>query len=755
MIAFPSLRARALRCAMAALGTLALHATHAQNVAINTTGAAAQPTALLDVSSLTKGIFLPRMATLPSPAGMPDGLTVYKTGSPHGFRVVYNNQWVGLLPGYDAWDIYGNYLKNPANPNPDFLGSTDNAPLYFRTNNLHRMRLDGTSGLLGVGYPAAAPASLERLDINGALRIFYTPPLGQQASKTDAPGVIRYQVYGTVAGSGQYRYGSAETMATNPNNSATNNAVLGINASYPLQYAGHWGNVNGKPLVQGVATPAVKQPDLGGWRALENPYNEVVNANWTHFREAVCGPGAVTFPNNFGSTIWNNTPAVPAAEQAFVSPFPCSNSLLFARRQYLFLKDELNLELAQEAGGTGTGGLCPGQPIDSVRFYVNPLVLRSAASVTTDNFSVTVRNAPAGLNALNGFDNTSDYGTLSCGAYPGGWPNGTVGTMAWMGVKLTPPFVWDGQSNVLIEVATKLGPPLVGTNPQGYSAVRCINTGFYATYAATFNNGLFGAPYTTPPAGPVPPASCNSVTNLATRMQDVNGPGPLYLSGKSMWRPIVRFVGTVATAGPSGAGYTMGTANYIHYPGALILEDTLLNAGGVPFGRWRTGIPAGTTFWGYQRPGSISAQHGVFDNGVKLNDHVFDRAFDGRVAPQDAALFGDQRQLTMDEMAAFTRINRHLPTMKGRQAWNAQQGFSLGDLSNQLWATTETQALYVADLHDKLNVIEMLTSDRPVSEKEFLMARRELAVMNGYTDAEKMRLIAALRKRAALTQPAR
>jgi hypothetical protein len=217
----------------------------------------------------------------------------------------------------------------------------------------------------------------------------------------------------------------------------------------------------------------------------------------------------------------------------------------------------------------------------------------------------------------------------------------------------------------------------------------------------------------------------------------------------------VRFAGTVSTAGPSGGGITSGTGNYITYPGALVLEDSSKKWNDVPWGRWRVGFPTGSTYWSYQGDGTISAQNGIYDNGLALNDHVFDRAFDGRVAPGDAARFGGQRLLSIPEMAKFTAEHRHLPTMKGRPAWEAEGGFSMGDLGNQLWSTVETQALYVADLHDKLNVIEMLTSDRPITATEFQTASRELEGMAAYTDAEKARLIAGLRKRVPLTTPSR
>src|SRR5690606_28974495 len=83
--------ASALRAGLASLCLLALGGgarAQSGNVAINNTGAAAQPTALLDVSSITQGIFLPRMGTLPPAAALPNGLTVYKTLGINGFFVV-------------------------------------------------------------------------------------------------------------------------------------------------------------------------------------------------------------------------------------------------------------------------------------------------------------------------------------------------------------------------------------------------------------------------------------------------------------------------------------------------------------------------------------------------------------------------------------------------------------------------------------------------------------------------------------------
>lgn len=731
---------RGLYLAAALLGLLSTARAQNGNVAINTTGAAAQPTALLDVSSLTRGIFLPRFAALPAPAALPDGLTVWLLGASRGIYVVQSGAWVKLEPGNDGWDVYGNYLVNTTNPNPDYIGTTDNKPMYFRTNNLHRMRLDATTGFLGVGYPAATTAQ-ERLDINGALRQFYQPNAGVEASNTNDPGTFRYQVYGTPTGGVGAQYGTKEKLATNPNTNAVNTAVLGTTRSYPLQYAGHWGNVDGTAMQQGTNTPVVIQPKINGWRAFENPYNEVINASYTHFREAVCAPGGNSdLPG--GSAVYSNNPSVPAAEQSLITPFLAYGTFIAWRSQYLFRADELDLERGQVAGGSPTQGLCPGQPISQIGFYVFVQAVRTPS--TAGDFSVTVRHAPTGLNALNGFDNSSDYLGMSCGTYPGGWPAAPTGAR-WVMVNLTPPFVWNGTDNILIEVAVKSGPgPINATN----NPVLCTDAGFNATYAAQVSP----AAWTAPPAAPVPPASCNDA-NITTRMQDVDPPTTPYKSGATHWRPRVRFSGTVSTLGPATPAGSV--ANYITYPGGFIVEDTSTVANGtdIPWGRWRPNLPVGNSYWAFHGNGSLSAQRGVYDNGSRLNDHVFDRAFDGRVAPGDAALWGGQRTLSIKEMADFTRENRHLPTMKGRNDWNKEGGFSLGDLGNQLWATTETQALYIADLHDKLNVIELLGNNRPVSTAEFRLAAHELAAMPDYTDGEKARLIADLRKRAPLTPP--
>ena len=212
--------------------------------------------------------------------------------------------------------------------------------------------------------------------------------------------------------------------------------------------------------------------------------------------------------------------------------------------------------------------------------------------------------------------------------------------------------------------------------------------------------------------------------------------------GATNKRPVIRFGGTVSTITP----FITSTGPYMQYDGGLVAEDPATTP---PWG-WQT-----TPYYAFKGPGTVSAQRGVFDNTVRLNDHVFDRAFDGKVRPEDAATFGDRRNLGMDEMAQYIERERHLPTIKGRSDWNREGTFSLGDMANQLWATTETQSLYLTELHDRLNLLELLTNDRPVEASEFDQARTLVVAMQDLTEQQKAALVQDLKARVVTSNGTR
>jgi hypothetical protein len=115
--------------------------SHAQ-VAINSSGANPDNSAMLDVTSTTKGMLIPRMTTtertaIASPA---TGLLVYDNTL--SLFYYYNGAaWTPIATPGSAWSIAGN---SGAITGTHFIGTTDNQHLDFRTNNTVHMRIRNT-----------------------------------------------------------------------------------------------------------------------------------------------------------------------------------------------------------------------------------------------------------------------------------------------------------------------------------------------------------------------------------------------------------------------------------------------------------------------------------------------------------------------------------------------------------------------------------------------------------------------------------
>jgi hypothetical protein len=198
------------------------------------------PNALLELESSSKGLLLPRMNTTQQDAmaSPPNGMMIYNTDSAC-ITIRGGGFWHSLCAEGNGkpWGTYGNANTNPTN---NFIGTSDNQALVFRTNNAEVMRIL-TSGNIGIGTTTPANklhivATADPLRIEG----LQTSATSDSVVTVDAAtGVLRrttMAIIGAnsiVVGNGLTKVGNLITfggLLTSPtaiNTTATNTLTLG------------------------------------------------------------------------------------------------------------------------------------------------------------------------------------------------------------------------------------------------------------------------------------------------------------------------------------------------------------------------------------------------------------------------------------------------------------------------------------------------------------------------------------------------
>lgn len=153
------------------LSLFAVTFSHAQNVGINSTGAAPVSSAALDVDMANKGILIPRVALTTTGAFAPvtgtatTSLLVYNTATAGvfpsnvtpGYYFWDGAKWVRLLNNGNSWIVGANAASVNTPGATGFLGTSDNNHVDLVTNGIVRGRLSNL-GEFFIGTTATALA---------------------------------------------------------------------------------------------------------------------------------------------------------------------------------------------------------------------------------------------------------------------------------------------------------------------------------------------------------------------------------------------------------------------------------------------------------------------------------------------------------------------------------------------------------------------------------------------------------------------
>jgi len=146
--------------------TVVTNCINAQSIAVNTDGSSADPSAVLDVKSSTKGLLIPRMDftarnLITTPAA---GLIIYQTDNTPGFYYYNGTAWTPMTDNLGNHILSQNliagtkYISRNATGNTGIGFNTGNAVVFRMTNNFANtyaerdlFKFDSVGGILAVG----------------------------------------------------------------------------------------------------------------------------------------------------------------------------------------------------------------------------------------------------------------------------------------------------------------------------------------------------------------------------------------------------------------------------------------------------------------------------------------------------------------------------------------------------------------------------------------------------------------------------
>lgn len=659
-------------------------------VVINATGA--PPTtqnAMLELTSTTTGLLIPRMnnaqrLNIPSP---PDGLMVYQTDTtgdrPPGLWYYDANTpapgWRHVAWGPQIWKLRGNEGTTINN----FLGTLDNRPVVFRIGNYERGRLAETGQLqFHSNYPP--------------------PPTGANSTQTEL-------VY--VQGAMKLNGGSVQEEGVDP----------GANLAGTIRFSPASPANDQRGRFEGyVYNPNITDGSATGWKQLDNNFYERKLQETTKQDLSACSSPTSTTNPLAAPRPWPIAGEGQTTINLSSHENPYYGLWEDQRVQYLFTFEQM-----------AATGICPGETIEAIAFNV-PSVTDRPGRIHFLRFRLKNTNNTA----ITGYDNAGltlfsvpDPGPYIARGQPGYHTDGYTVVNGWNVHTGAAPFTWNG-NGLLIDASFDNqewnAPSIRYPNAvQGYgtsypSLIRmycdaCGGTGLNTcTYNAAPPPG-FNFPPTTPTDGLPDPGGSLSMGwgyvggwNLQGGVSTVACDGdPAQWSGSGSYTittrlPRVAFLAKYSST--IGMVYDVGSYMYAH-EGFLVGDATWAASGAYP----------NYTFRG---PGTLVAERSVWSDNSLLSDYVFDLYYDGDIRPEDGKAAANYQRVPLAQLPEHLEQHRSLPNLDGRDAWNRTGGFSVDHLTNQLWVAVEDQALYIQELNERMEALRKFLVERKLQEVE-------------------------------------
>jgi hypothetical protein len=207
-------------------------------VAINTTNAIPNSSAMLDITSTSKGLLIPRMTTaqrnsIVSPS---KGLLVFDNTS-NTFWYYNGSMWQEIIIANNVWSLTGNTSTNAAT---NFIGTTDNQNFRFKRNNLYAGEIDTINTTFGLSAGNITVSSGKFNSDFGVKALssnttgINNTATGYQSLKNNTSGTYNtangsYSLLNNATGINNTAFGS---QALYSNTTASNNTAVGLNAMY-------------------------------------------------------------------------------------------------------------------------------------------------------------------------------------------------------------------------------------------------------------------------------------------------------------------------------------------------------------------------------------------------------------------------------------------------------------------------------------------------------------------------------------------